>query len=97
MAEKIMDNRKQTAKKVEITRAPNVAYRDSDGFTGMAYSKDCVEEIVKDNLAPYENPPEFKQYGWICPRCGRGNAPWNATCSCLGWAVGPVWCNTGIK
>ena len=62
-----------------------------------AYSKDCVEEIVKDNLAPYENPPEFKQYGWICPNCGRGNAPWNATCSCLGWAVGPVWCNTGIK
>lgn len=29
-----------------------------------------------------------KQYGWICPVCGRGNAPWNSSCSCRGgyWA-----------
>lgn len=24
------------------------------------------------------------QYGWICPVCGRGNAPWNSSCSCRG-------------
>ena len=23
-----------------------------------------------------------KDYGWICPVCGRGNAPWNPTCEC---------------
>lgn len=22
------------------------------------------------------------QRGWICPVCGRGNAPWNPTCDC---------------
>ena len=21
--------------------------------------------------------------GWICPVCGRGNAPWSATCPCV--------------
>ena len=21
-------------------------------------------------------------YGWICPVCGRGNAPWNSCCPC---------------
>ena len=29
---------------------------------------------------------------WICPKCGRGNAPWNATCPCVanGTATVPV-------
>lgn len=22
------------------------------------------------------------QYGWICPVCGRGNAPFTSTCPC---------------
>lgn len=20
--------------------------------------------------------------GWVCPKCGRGNAPWKGTCDC---------------
>lgn len=33
------------------------------------------------HLTTYEvvTPP---REGWICPRCGRVNAPWVATCSC---------------
>ena len=23
------------------------------------------------------------QHGWICPRCGKGNAPWQPTCPCM--------------
>lgn len=23
------------------------------------------------------------QQGWLCPRCGRGNAPLTATCPCM--------------
>lgn len=26
------------------------------------------------------NPP--MSYGWICPKCGRVNAPWKGTCDC---------------
>ena len=26
------------------------------------------------------NPP--MSYGWICPKCGRVNAPWKSTCDC---------------
>jgi len=25
---------------------------------------------------------ENKQYGWICPKCGRVNAPWKDSCDC---------------
>ena len=39
--------------------------------------------------------------GWICPRCGRGNAPWKETCDCgpnySRWtdtAAWPWWPNT---
>ena len=28
--------------------------------------------------------------GWICPRCGRANAPWVATCQCWGSTI--TWC-----
>ena len=24
------------------------------------------------------------QMGWICPACGKGNAPWKGTCDCAG-------------
>ena len=26
------------------------------------------------------NPPQL--YGWVCPKCGRVNAPWKSTCDC---------------
>jgi hypothetical protein len=27
--------------------------------------------------------PVIGIYGWVCPRCGRGNAPHVSTCPCL--------------
>ena len=27
------------------------------------------------------NPSMF--YGWVCPRCGRVNAPWKGSCDCF--------------
>lgn len=30
--------------------------------------------------------------GWLCPACGRGNAPTNMTCPCKGWPKMEVTC-----
>ena len=40
-----------------------------------------------------EHPKVFKQYGWVCPLCGRANAPWISQCPCqpiTTW-FGPTW------
>lgn len=31
-----------------------------------------------------ETPSRPTRKGWICPACGRGNAPWNPSCECVG-------------
>ena len=30
--------------------------------------------------------------GWLCPACGRGNAPTNMTCPCKGWPEMRITC-----
>lgn len=38
-----------------------------------------------DNSAVKKNKEEpLKLYGWICPFCGRGNAPFSSCCPCAG-------------
>ena len=37
-----------------------------------------AEELIKD--------------GWLCPACGRGNAPMNMTCPCKPWTTMEVSC-----
>lgn len=29
------------------------------------------------------NPAFIGNYGWLCPRCGRGNSPYTMTCPCV--------------
>ena len=31
------------------------------------------------------------EYGWVCPRCSRVNAPWKSTCDCTGNNWYPTW------
>lgn len=40
-------------------------------------------ELCNCPLEP-EQKPAYAQ-GWVCPRCGRGNAPWLGTCPC--WTI----------
>lgn len=50
-------------------------------------------DIVEINSPTVEEPK-----GWICPRCGRVNAPWVASCSCNGSVFKKIdtWTETGI-
>ena len=36
-------------------------------------------------------------YGWVCPVCGKVNAPWASQCTCKGKLPAPYepTCNTG--
>lgn len=48
-------------------------------------------EALRQQLAEKEKeerekaPAVFVQYGWLCPACGRGNAPMNMNCPCKPW------------
>jgi len=35
---------------------------------------------------------ETVMHGWLCPACGRGNAPMTPTCPCKGWPKMEVTC-----
>ena len=47
--------------------------------------KKKLEDIVIHTPCILEplTEPEIKTYGWICPVCGRGNAPWSSSCPCV--------------
>jgi hypothetical protein len=46
-------------------------------LTGCTGDLGCALEYKSTPLPPH-------QLGWKCPVCGRGNAPWMATCPCNG-------------
>ena len=41
-------------------------------------------KTFKTTIQPQEETPikPLRQYGWVCPICGRVNAPWMSSCSC---------------
>ena len=45
--------------------------------------KELKEELKKGKEIPPSPPITFYNYGWICPVCGRGNAPYTQTCPCV--------------
>jgi len=42
--------------------------------------KEKKEREEQDQLNPYKYYPST--YGWVCPVCGQGCSPWQATCPC---------------
>ena len=45
-----------------------------------------IEDNYKITVEPYRSQeytiPNYQQ-GWICPKCGRVNAPWTGICPCF--------------
>ena len=52
-----------------------------DSTTTSTTGKSYQCKIGSDILYPNKEPV-FKQYGWVCPLCGRANAPWLGQCPC---------------
>lgn len=47
------------------------------------HSSGCNDEICIMDL-PVQTPvTQFPNYGWICPKCGRGLSPYTSTCPCV--------------
>ena len=57
--------------------------RPSAGCNACYPSASCPEDCRQRNDVPSRRVQiVFPNYGWICPKCGRGNAPSTATCPC---------------
>ena len=41
-----------------------------------------IKQGVKNNMYYYDKNYSYAPQGWICPRCGRVNAPFMPCCSC---------------
>jgi len=53
------------------------------------------EELAKEICDSHNKKEEEKSYvglGWICPVCGRGNAPFTSTCSCIPQSAPVITC-----
>lgn len=69
----------------------NISEHEGAGYAPSTQQLETVLlALVRLNLVPREKdanvplnlPPH--QLGWLCPACGRGNAPMTATCPCRG-------------
>jgi hypothetical protein len=61
-------------------------------FNGASVSAElaALDAALKE---PEQKPATMPtQYGWLCPACGRGNAPLAQTCPCKGWPTMQITC-----
>ena len=53
--------------------------------------EETIKKIKKEGrlevIEPVSKVMPTYNYGWICPKCGRANAPWVSSCAC----VAPKW------
>jgi hypothetical protein len=61
-------------------------YANSDRWT--AYEWATLAALDAALAEPKKVTPSTSvQYGWLCPACGRGNAPLAQTCPCKGYGA----------
>lgn len=66
--------------------------------TGTKAYNDNNSTTAAPSLQSIYNPPRYRgEVGWICPVCGRGNAPSTAYCSCNMREPNIVYANGGTS
>jgi hypothetical protein len=61
---------------------------------GICHNPNCPGKQPKEEPLQqgYYKYTPYHNYGWLCPACGRGNAPFTQTCPCRPYPKYEVWC-----
>ena len=87
-------------------KSDGIRWKWNDTYTTTTTTGDPIEikapewkigDKIEINSPIWEYKPVTPQ-GWICPRCGRANAPWVSQCGCQGNVFKKIdtWSPSGI-
>ena len=51
-----------------------------------------LDTVTGDAPEPIQHSQTIHGIGWMCPRCGRANAPWVQTCPCVPPVIPQITC-----
>ena len=78
-----------------MEQIPDGFYKDKNGNISQ---RTCTCGKTNDLVESCDCQQPKKEFnglpGWICPVCGRGNAPYTSTCPCVPLPPFSITCNT---
>lgn len=61
----------------------SVLYCTKHGQVSPTTAGTCPNCPNQIDITPLSGPPTLPNQGWLCPACGRGNAPFVMQCPCF--------------
>ena len=93
---------------MEVSLSNPVPMTFSEGFNHIILSHLCRGHehetgwladrcfTLHKNITELGPEPQPHQHGWLCPKCGRGNAPTTPTCPCMGLVEDGSTCSNAV-